>query len=76
MRRSIHQITLQAGDRLEKVGMSGRVWVVEHLVRLTDQPPHAVIVYDTNQSETRMLAQSGLCDKSRYRRLPAASRRG
>ncbi len=74
MRRSIQQIALQAGDRLEKVGMPGRVWVVDHLVNRTDQPPHAVIVYDTNHGETRMLAQSVLRDKRRYRRLLVTSR--
>ncbi len=69
MRRSIQQIALQAGDRLEKVGMPGHVWVVEHLVKPMDQQPHAVIVFDKNRGETRMLAQSVLCDTRRYRRL-------
>lgn len=69
MLRSVQKVALQAGDRLEKVGPPGRVWVVEHLVKPTAQPPHAVIVADQNHNETRMLATSVLCDASRYRRL-------
>jgi hypothetical protein len=69
MGRPVQQVALQAGDRLEKVGAPGRVWIVEHLVRPAGQPPHAVIVADKNRNETRMLAQSVLCDKRRYRRI-------
>ena len=74
MRLPVQKVALQAGDRLEKVGLSGRVWVVEHLVRPTGQPPHAVIVFDKNHGETRMLAQSVLLDGARYRRLEEQSR--
>ncbi|MBL6953815.1 MAG: hypothetical protein ISR50_14340 [Alphaproteobacteria bacterium] len=73
MRRPVQKVALQAGDRLEKVGMPGQVWVVEHLVKPTGQQPHAVIVYDKNDGETRMLAQSVLCDEARYRRLEKQS---
>ncbi|MBT4690078.1 MAG: hypothetical protein HN834_24905 [Rhodospirillaceae bacterium] len=69
MLRSVQKVALQAGDRLEKVGQPGRIWVVEHLVKSMNQMPHAVIVDDKNNGETRMLAQSVLCDISRYRRL-------
>lgn len=69
MRQPIQKVALQAGDRLEKIGMPGHVWVVEHLVKPKDQPPHAVIMYDKNHRETRMLAQSVLCDGKRFRRL-------
>ena len=51
------------------VGVPGRVWVVEHLVKPRDEPLHAVIVADKNHNETRMLALSVLCDKRRYRRV-------
>lgn len=74
MRRSVQKIALQAGERLEKIGRPGRVWVVEHLVKPMNQPPHAVIVADKNPNETRMLAQSVLCDESRYRRLRMPTR--
>ena len=74
MRRPVQRVALQAGDRLEKVVMPGRVWVVEHLVKPKDQPPHAVIIYDKNHGETRMLAESVLCDNRRFRRLQVPSR--
>jgi hypothetical protein len=44
------------------------------LVKPWGEPPHAVIVDDNNHNETRMLAQSVLCDTSRYRRLQDANR--
>jgi hypothetical protein len=69
MRQPVQNVALQAGDRLEKVGPPGRVWVIEHLVKPMNQQPHAVIVADNNHGETRMLAQSVLCDTSKYRRL-------
>ena len=53
MLQPVQKVVLQAGDRLEKVGAPGRVWVVEHLVRPTGEPPHAVIVYDKNLFFTR-----------------------
>ncbi len=64
---------LNVGDRLEKVEAPGQVWVVTQLLKPTDQPPHAVIVFETNHSETRMLATSILCDKRWYRRLLVTS---
>jgi len=67
MRLPVQKVALQAGDRLETVGAPERVWVVEHLVKPKDGQPHAVIVYDKNPGETRMLAQSVLLDTSRYR---------
>ncbi len=75
MRRAVQKVALQAGDRLEKVGVPGRVWVVEHLVKPRDEPPHAVIIFDNNHGETRMLAQSVLLDERRYRRLDPPSRK-
>ncbi|MBT7485515.1 MAG: hypothetical protein HN673_04035 [Rhodospirillales bacterium] len=69
MPRSVRKIALQAGDRLEKVGRPERIRVVEHLVKPMDQPHHAVILDDKHYGETRMFAQSVLCDTSRYRRL-------
>jgi hypothetical protein len=69
LRRPIKRLALRSGDRLEKVGSPGRVWVVAHLVTSADQQPHAVIAYENNNGETRMLAQSVLCDETRYRRL-------
>jgi len=73
MRRPFKNATLKSGDRLEKVGSPGSVWVVAHLIKPMHQLPHAVIVYDKNHRETRMLAQSVLCDESRYRRLEDGS---
>jgi len=32
MRRAVQKIAHQAGDRLEKVGVPERVWMVVHLV--------------------------------------------
>lgn len=69
MRRTLKYTALQSGDRLVKVGSPGSVWVVEHLVESVHQAPHAVVVYEKNHNETRMLAQSVLCDQARYRRL-------
>lgn len=69
MRRPIRRTSLQTGDRLEKVGSPGSVWIVAHLVKPRHQPPHAVVVYEKNHDETRMLALSVLLDESRYRRL-------
>jgi hypothetical protein len=74
MRLPVQKVALQAGDRLEKVGAPGQVWVVDHLAKPRDGQPHAVIVYDKNPGETRMLAQSVLLDESRYRRLRVPSR--
>jgi hypothetical protein len=71
--RWVQQVALQVGDKLVKVDAPGQVWVVTQLLKPTDQQPHAVIVFETNHSETRMLAVSILCDKRWYRRLLVTS---
>ena len=75
MRRAVQKIAHQAGDRLEKVGVPERVWMVVHLVKPREEPPHAVIIFDNNHGETRMLAQSVLLDERRYRRLDPPSQK-
>lgn len=67
MRRPFRNTPLQPGDRLEKVGFPGSVWFVERLVE--SQYQHAVIVYEKNHSEKRLLALSVLLDENFYRRL-------
>ena len=69
MRRPFRNTTLQPGDRLEKVDFPGSVWFVERLVEPQHQPTHAVIVYEKNHSEKRLLALSVLLDESFYCRL-------
>lgn len=69
MRRPFKNAALQSGDRLVKVDAPDSVWVVAHLVVPAHQVPHAVVIYEKNHNETRMLAQSVLCDEARYRRL-------
>ena len=69
MRRQLKSATLQPGDQLEKVDFPGSVWIVSRLVESRHQLPHAVIVYQKNRSETRMLALSTLLDKNYFRRL-------
>jgi len=70
LHRPFKNAALQSGDRLVKVDAPDSVWVVAHIVESTNQAPHAVVVYEKNHNETRMLAQSVLCDEARYRRLP------
>ena len=72
MRRPFRNTPLQPGDRLEKVDFPGSVWFVERLVEPRYQQPHAVIVYEKNHSEKRLLALSVLLDESFYRRLEEA----
>ena len=72
MHRPFKNAALQPGDRLEKIAFPGSVWFVERLVEPRDQPPHAVIVYEKDHSETRLLALSVLLDESHYRRLSEA----
>ena len=69
MRRPFKNAALQPGDRLEKVGFPGSIWFVDRLVEIQHQPPHAVIVYEKDYSEKRLLALSVLLDESHYRRL-------
>jgi len=69
MRRSFKNAALQSGDRLVKADAPGSIWIVAHLVESAHQVPHAVVVYEKNHNETRMLAQSVLCDQARYHRL-------
>jgi hypothetical protein len=69
MRRPLKNATLQPGDRLEKVDFPGSVWIVSRLIESRHQLPHAVIVYQRINSETRMLALSTLLDKNFFRRL-------
>ena len=59
---------LLPGTRLEKVGPPGRVWVVTRLVDGMGLP-HAVVAYERNPDDTRLLAQSVLMDKTCYRKL-------
>ena len=63
----IKKSALQPGDRLEKVGSMGSVWIVDHIVETSTQLPHAVIAYEKDPEETRLLAVSVLLDDSRYR---------
>jgi hypothetical protein len=69
MRRPFKNAALQSGDRFVKVDAPDSIWVVAHLVDSPNQAPHAVIIFEKNHNETRMLAQSVLCDDARYRRL-------
>lgn len=69
MHQPIVRTSLEPGDRLEKADSPENLWIVEHLIKPLHLPPHAVVVYEKNHTESRMLAQSALLDKSRYRRL-------
>jgi hypothetical protein len=75
MRRQIKMAALQPGDLLEKIDFPGSIWIVSRLIESRHQRPHAVIAYQRNSSETRMLAVSTLLDESFFRRLgsPVAS---
>ena len=74
MRRSDGKGSLQVGDRLQKVGMPGLTWIVEELLTPKNERPHAVIVFESDPGEKRMIALSILCDKNWYLQLPTPSR--
>ena len=69
MRRPVQNAPFQIGDRLEKIDMPGQIWIVLELVMPKNDLPHAVIAYDKDPGDKRMIALSVLRDEKWYRRL-------
>jgi hypothetical protein len=63
------KMSVQPGDRFEKVGTFRTVWVVKRLLDLPDLPPHIHIVPEVTQRPVLTFSISAVCDKRHFRPL-------